>query len=102
MARVVKKQKRRKRKLTALAKMLIAIFSLSIVTLCVNIFYKTCNNELIVSIQKMNNELATLNAENRNLNNEIQMLENKQRVYELASASELTVSEDNIISIIGE
>ena len=55
-----------------------------------------------MKIQKMNDELATLTEENQTLNFEIQNLENKDRIYEVAATANMNQIQDNIISIIGE
>ncbi len=55
-----------------------------------------------MKIQKMNDELVSLKAENQSLTYEISNLENKDRVYAAAEAADLSQLGDNIISIPGE
>lgn len=99
MAKIVKRKKRKLR----LQGFAILFFSFALLTwLFTTLFVNTRNASLTVKIQKMNDELAELNKENQTLNFEIQSLENKDRIYEVAQTANMDQIEDNIISIIGE
>ncbi len=96
MAKIVKKKKRR---LSFVAKAgIFFIFSL-VCLLGSRLYVGTMNTSLTIKIQKMNNEIASLKAENQNLNIEIQTLQNKERVYVIAEDAGLNQNQDNIISI---
>lgn len=62
----------------------------------------TRNISLTMEIQKMNEEIAALKSANQTLNYEIQSLENKDRVYEVAQAADLDQVSENIISLSGD
>ena len=99
MAKLVKR-KRRKLKLQGFA---IVFFSFAFIAwLGTTLFVNTINASLTMKIQQMNEELASLGEENQTLNFEIQSLENKDRIYEVASTNNLNQIQDNIISIVGE
>lgn len=99
MAKLVKR-KRRKLKLRGFA---ILLFSFALVAwLGTTLFVNTINASLTVKIQKMNDELAEIADQNKTLNFQIQNLENKDRIYEVASTANMDQIEDNIISIVGE
>lgn len=99
MAKIVKR-KRRKIRFQGVA---ILLFSFSILFwLATSLFINTINASLNMKIQDMNEQLATLGIENQSLNFEIQSLENKDRVYDLAQALNMGQVKDNIIAITGE
>lgn len=99
MAKIVKR-KRRKLRLQGFA---FLFFSFALIAwLGTTLFVNTCNAALTVEIQKMQDELSQLTTENQTLNYEIQTLENKDRIYEVAKTADMNQIEDNIISIIGE
>ena len=78
----------------------IILFSLSLVAwLISSLIINTVNTSLIMKIQKLNDELVTLKGENQSLHYEIQSLENKDRIYEVAQASMLEQVQENIISV---
>ena len=96
MAKIVKKKKRR----LSLNGISIILFSLSLVAwLISSLIINTVNTSLIMKIQKLNDELVSLKSENQTLNYEIQSLENKDRIYEVAQASMLEQVQENIISV---
>lgn len=96
MAKIVKKKKRR----LSLNGISIILFSLSLVAwLISSLIINTVNTSLIMKIQKLNDELVTLKGENQSLHYEIQSLENKDRIYEVAQASMLEQVQENIISV---
>lgn len=99
MARIVRR-KRRKLRLQGFAIILITFALIS--WLGTTLFVNTINASLTMKIQQMNDELAKLNDENQTLNFEIQSLENKDRIYEVASTNNMDQIQDNIISIVGE
>lgn len=99
MAKLVKGNKRR------LRSEVIAFAFLSLCTIAfvlVSLFVNSQNNKLIIRIQELNSELETLKGENQSLNFEIQSLENKDRVYVIAQAANLSQVQDNIVSVLGE
>lgn len=55
-----------------------------------------------MKIQKMNEEIDLITKENQTLNYEIQNLENKDRVYEIAQTADMGQISDNIISVFNE
>lgn len=99
MAKIIKTTKRKIR-LSGLAKLVI---SFAIITwIATTLFVNTINASLIVKIQKMNDELSSLTQENQTLNFEIQTLESKDRIYDVAKTANMDQIQDNIISIVGE
>lgn len=99
MARIVKKKKRKLR----LQGFAIVFLSFALITwLATTLFVNTANASLTMKIQQMNDELAKLTDENQTLNFEIQSLENKDRIYEVASVNNMDQIQDNIISIVGD
>lgn len=99
MAKIVKRKKRKLR-LDNLAKLILSIAIIAWVG--TSLFVNTKNAELTVKIQKMNDELASLTKANQTLSFEIQSLESKDRIYELAQTANMDQIQDNIISIVGE
>ena len=96
MGRIVKKKKRKLR-------FSIVLFIISAIAyLATSLIVNTQNASLTMKIQTMNEELAILQTQNQTLNYEIQNLENKDRVYEIAQTNNMSQITDNIISIIGE
>lgn len=99
MAKLVKR-KRRKLRFQGFA---IILFSVALLSwLGTTLFVNTINASLTMKIQQLNEELASLTEENQTLNFAIQSLENKDRIYEVASSANMDQIQDNIISIIGE
>lgn len=99
MAKIIKKKKR-KLKFQGFA---IIVFSIAFIAwLGTTLFVNTINASLTMKIQKLNDDLAALTLENQTLNFEIQSLENKDRIYELAQTANMDQIQDNIISIVGE
>lgn len=99
MARLVKRKKRRL-KLQGFA---ILFFTVALISwLGTTLFVNTINASLTMKIQAMQDELAQLTTENQTLNFEIQNLENKDRIYEVAQTANMNQIQDNIISISGE
>lgn len=98
MAKIVKKKKRR----LSLKGVAAISFSLSLIAwLISSLLINTINTSLIMKIQSMNDELAELKSVNQTLNYEIQSLENKDRIYEVAQAAMLDQVAENIISVGG-
>ena len=96
MAKIVKK-KRRRLSFNGIA---IVLFSVALISwLLTSLLVNTVNTSLTMKIQTMNEELAQLRSENQTLNYEIQSLENKDRVFEVAQAADLDQLADNIISV---
>lgn len=99
MAKIVKRKKRRL-KLQGFA----FLFFTAALLLWVGstLFINTINASLTMKIQQLNEELTSLTEENQTLNFEIQSLENKDRIYEVAQTANMDQIQDNIISITGE
>ena len=96
MAKIVKK-KRRRLSFNGIA---IVLFTIALISwLLTSLLVNTVNTSLTMKIQTMNEELAQLRSENQTLNYEIQSLENKDRVFEIAQAANLDQLTDNIISV---
>ena len=99
MTKIIKKKKR-KLKFQGFA---IIVFSIAFIAwLGTTLFVNTINASLTMKIQKLNDDLAALTLENQTLNFEIQSLENKDRIYEVAQTANMDQIQDNIISIVGE
>ena len=99
MARIVKRKRRRIR----LSGFAVLFFSFALISwLATTLFVNTINASLTMKIQAMQDELAQLTTENQTLNFEIQNLENKDRIYEVAQTANMNQIQDNIISISGE
>ena len=97
------KLRRRKRKTSLFNKFAVLTFSLAFICFLISsLFVATYNQSLTISIQKMNNEISSLKAENERLNIQIASLENKDRVYVIAQDAGLDQIQDNVISIQGE
>lgn len=76
------------------------MFSIALISwLFTSLLVNTVNTSLTMKIQTMNEELAQLQAANQTLTYEIQSLENKDRVFEVAQAADLDQLTDNIISV---
>ena len=97
MAKIVKKAK--KRRMTFIAKAFVFFLFSLVCMLGSSLYVGTMNASLSIKIQKMNNEIASLRAENQNLNIEIQSLQNKERVYSIAQDAGLELNQDNVISV---
>lgn len=99
MAKIVKR-KRRRIGINGLAAVLLT-FSL-IAWLITSLVVNTINTSLVMKIQAMKEEIALLETENQSLVYEINTLENKDRVYELAQQANLYQDSNNIIAIAGD
>ena len=78
------------------------VFTFSMIAwLITTLLVNTINTSLTMKIQTMSEELAMLKNENQSLNYEIQTLENKDRVYEVAQAANMDQISENIISVTG-
>lgn len=99
MAKIVKRKKRKLR----LQGFAILFFSAALLLwIGSTLFINTIDASLTMKIQQLNEELASLTEENQTLSFEIQNLENKDRIYEVAQTANMNQIQDNIISIIGE
>ncbi|MBR3228302.1 MAG: hypothetical protein IKF68_07135 [Erysipelotrichaceae bacterium] len=97
------KLRRRKRKISLLNRFAVIAFSLALIAFFISsLFIATYNTSLTIEIQKMNNEISSLKAENERLNIAIAGLENKDRVYVIAQDAGLMQNQDNVVSIQGE
>ena len=96
MAKLVKRKKRRLAFVTKCS----IVLTISLVSwLVVSILVGSINTSLTIEIQKMTNEVNSLKADNQQLNIEIQTLQNKDRIYTMASDAGLAQNQDNIISL---
>ena len=96
MARIVNKKRRKlKKEFVFITVFLLAYFG-------VVLFTNTLNTNLTMKIQKINEEIELITKENKTLNYEIQNLENKYRVYEIAQTADMGQINDNIISVFNE
>lgn len=96
MARIVNKKRRRLKKSVVFTTIFLLIY------LGMILFTNTMNTSLTMKIQKMNEEIDLITKENQTLNYEIQNLENKDRVYEIAQTADMGQISDNIISVFNE
>ncbi|MBR2802235.1 MAG: hypothetical protein IKE21_06550 [Erysipelotrichaceae bacterium] len=96
MARIVEK-KRRKIRLEAVAVLL--IIPAVILSVFSSLFLRQTKASLMIRIQNMNNECTSLRTENQRLAIEIQTLQNKDRIYNLATEAGLQQNEANVISM---
>ena len=96
MARIVEK-KRRKIRLEAVAVLL--IIPAVILSVFSSLFLRQTKASLMIRIQNMNNECTSLRTENQRLAIEIQTLQNKDRIYNLAMEAGLQQNEANVISM---
>lgn len=99
MARIVNK---RRRKVNVQGLIIVTFTFVLIGWLATVLFVNTMNASLTMKIQQLNDELAVLTNENQTLNFEIQSLENKDRIYEVAQTANMNQVQSNIISIVGE
>ena len=98
MAKIVKKKRRR----LSLNGFAIILFTFALFAwLASSLLVNTLNTRLTMKIQTMSEELAMLKNENQSLNYEIQTLENKDRVSEVAQAANMDQISENIISVTG-
>lgn len=96
MARIVNKKRRRLKKSVVFTTVFLLVY------LGLILFTNTMNTSLTMKIQKMNEEIDLITKENQTLNYEIQNLENKDRVYEIAQTADMGQISDNIISVFNE
>lgn len=101
MAKIVKKKKKTRRLSLFGFSIVFLMFSLFSLLLC-SLFVNTTNTNLTIKIQKMQEEIAAIEDENKTINIEIQSLENKERVYVIAEASNMNLDQSNIISVSGD
>lgn len=96
MARLVRRKRRR---LSFLSKCTIVLTISLLSWLSASILVGSINTNLTIEIQKMSYEVASLKADNQELNIEIQTLQNKDRIYTMAADAGLVQNQDNIISV---
>ena len=99
MAKIIK---RKRRKLSLMGFSLVLFTASLVAWLLTSLFINTTNSSLTIKIQKMNEEIASIKDENKNLNIEIQTLGNKDRVYVIAQESNMFLDNNNIIPVSGE
>ncbi len=98
MSKIYKK----KRKTNKLNQFAVMIFSFAMILyLGVSLFVGTLNTNLTMEIQNTTNKISELKAENEKINISISSLENKDRVYTMASSAGLDQNQDNLISLQG-
>ena len=77
-------------------------FSFAVVVyLGVSLFVGTANTNLNMKIQNITNRISELKLENEKMSISISSLENKDRVYTMASDAGLDQNQDNLISLQG-
>ena len=77
-------------------------FSFAVVVyLGVSLFVCTANTNLTMEIQNITNRISELKLENEKMSISISSLENKDRVYTMASDAGLDQNQDNLISLQG-
>lgn len=77
-------------------------FSFAVVVyLGVSLFVGTANTNLTMEIQNISNRINELKLENEKMSISISSLENKDRVYTMASDAGLDQNQDNLISLQG-
>lgn len=90
MARIVKRKKK-KYKVTLLGWSLFFFFISVILWLWSSLYINQRNNALTMKIQKLQGEIAVLRTENSTLNGQIEGLKSPERVYQIATASGMTI-----------
>ncbi len=96
------KIRKRKRKTNKLEKFAVWFFTIAIIAAtATSLFVGTYNTNLTMEIQNMNNQISSLKSDNEKITIEISSLENKERVYTVASDAGLDQNQENIISIKG-
>lgn len=96
MAKLVK---RKRRKLSFVTKCALVLVLSLLCRLGTSIVVGSFNTNLTIDIQNMTSEVASLKAENQQLNIEIQTLQNKDRIYTMATDAGLMQNQDNIVSV---
>ena len=64
-----------------------------------SLFIKASSTNYTIAIQQAQYEIEEIKEMNNNLNIEIQVLQNKDRVYTIAQESGLTQNQDNVVAI---
>ena len=99
MAKMVKR-KRRRINLNGIA---VVVFTFSLIAwLATSLLVNTINTSLTMKIQSMNEEIERLRTENQSLTYEINTLENKDRIYQIAQAADLYQDSNNIVAVAGD
>lgn len=96
MAKLVK---RKRRKLSFVTKCALVLVLSLLCRLGTSIVVGSFNTNLTIDIQNMTTEVASIKAENQQLNIEIQTLQNKDRIYTMATDAGLMQNQDNIVSV---
>lgn len=93
---------KKKRKTNRFNRFATLFFSFAVVAyLGVSLFVGTLNTNLTMEIQNITNRISELKLENEKMNISISSLENKDRVYTMASDAGLDQNQDNLISLQG-
>lgn len=96
MAKIIRKR----RKIDRFNQFAAVIFTIAILAqIGVSLFIGTYNTNLTMEIQNMANQINTLQEENEKINIAISSLENKDRVYEVATTAGLEHNQDNVIFV---
>lgn len=93
------KIRKRRRKVRFEGVCLLFFALMFIIWLASALFVNTINASLTIEIQNKTNEINLLKNENKDLNIEIQTLQNKDRVYLLAQTAGLDQNQDNIVAL---
>ena len=95
----MEKLRKKKRKLRVVIRRTIFVSIVLVCLLYASVLVGSINTSLSIEIQKMNAEIEDYKSENQQLNIEIQSLQNKDRIYTIASENGLVQSQDNIVSL---
>lgn len=94
------KLRRKRRKIDHFSQWATILFVLSIVMyVASSLAFGTRITAWTMDIQNKENQIQTLKEENEKLTIKIAELENKDRVYEIASTNGLKQNQDNVISV---
>lgn len=96
MARVVRKKKRKLKKIVLVSLLaVIAFFSFMFKSLVLT----TLSTKYAIEIQKKELEIADINDTIQGVKNDINVLSNKDRIYQIATQAGLTIDKDNLTYI---
>ena len=95
MARIVRSKKKRNKSLKWSISFLLVVFILKLFS---SIFLNSYSNNITVNIQNNETKIRELKTENAQLRTDIQVLQNKERIFTIATENGLE-QQDNVISI---
>lgn len=97
--RKTRKTARRRRKLNLFNFSMVLLVAAGLAYLCSSLFLRSYNNELSTRIQQRNSETAVLQTQNDAVAVDIQTLEKKERVDQIASSDGMTSDSNSVITI---